>query len=210
VIVSGGDPLVLSDARLQTLMQGLAKVPHVKVVRIHTRVPVVNPERITKKLIDTLACCNKTLFVAIHANHSNEFSKEARAACASLSDAGIPLVSQTVLLRGVNDTEEALGNLMRTFVEQRISPYYLHQLDRAPGIEHFRVPIEEGQALLQALRGTWSGLCQPDYVVDLPGGYGKVSIAPNYVQASDVDGNSLSITDPFGVAHEYLQIEVTK
>lgn len=213
VVVSGGDPLVLSDTRLHALMKGLARAPHVKVVRIHTRVPVVNPERITNELIDALHCCNKTLFIAVHANHSNEFSREARKACAKLSDAGIPLVSQTVLLRGVNDSVEALSALMRTFVELRISPYYLHQLDRAPGTEHFRVPIKEGQALLRALRGTWSGLCQPDYVIDLPGGYGKVSIAPSYVQANErgtgtgIDtGNvaeGLSITDPFGRAHDY-------
>ena len=153
--------------------------------------------------------CNKTLFIAIHANHSSEFSRDARVACAKLADAGIPLVSQTVLLRGVNDSVDALGALMRTFVELRISPYYLHQLDRAPGTEHFRCSIEKGQALLRALRGTWSGLCQPDYVIDLPGGYGKVSIGPSYVQAheSDQEGSSesLSITDPFGAIHNYSQ-----
>ena len=205
VIVSGGDPLVLSDARLNTLMKGLARAPHVKVVRIHTRVPVVNPARVTDELVNTLLGCNKTLFVAIHANHSNEFSAEARRACAALADAGIPLVSQSVLLRGVNDSEQALGALMRTFVELRISPYYLHQLDRAPGTEHFRVPIEQGQALLRALRGTWSGLCQPNYVIDLPGGYGKVSIGPSYVQGSQHEPSNFNITDPNGVTHKYIQ-----
>ena len=207
VVVSGGDPLVLSDARLHTLMQGLARVRHVKVVRIHTHVPVVSPERITSQLVDTLRSCNKTLFVAVHANHNNEFSEEARVACTKLADAGIPLVSQTVLLRGVNDSVDALGALMRTFVELRIVPYYLHQLDRAPGTEHFRCSVEKGQALLRELRGTWSGLCQPDYVIDLPGGYGKVPIGPGYVQASERDkegsAESLSITDPFGVTHDY-------
>jgi len=211
VVVSGGDPLVLSDARLLALMQGLARAPHVKVVRIHTRVPVVSPERITNELIDALRSCNKTLFIAVHANHSNEFSEGARKACAKLADAGIPLVSQTVLLRGVNDSVDALGALMRTFVELRISPYYLHQLDRAPGTEHFRVGIEKGQALLRELRGTWSGLCQPEYVIDLPGGYGKVPIGPDYVQVKDKEidnkksAESLSITDPFGVTHDYSQ-----
>lgn len=205
VIVSGGDPLVLSDARLNTLMQGLARLPHVKVVRIHTRVPVVNPERVTAELVKILKACNKTLYVAIHANHANEFSDEARAACAKLADAGVPLLSQTVLLRGVNDTEQALGELMRTFVEQRITPYYLHQLDRAPGTEHFRVPIAQGQALLRALRGTWSGLCQPTYVVDLPGGHGKVSVGPSYV--NQPNGERLQITDPNGVTHEYTETE---
>lgn len=205
VIVSGGDPLVLSDARLQSLMSGLARAEHVKVVRIHTRVPVVNPERITDELVQIMKSCNKTLYVAVHANHSNEFAEQARQACARMADAGIGLVSQTVLLRGVNDSEAALGELMRTFVELRIVPYYLHQLDRAPGTEHFRVPIEEGQALLRSLRGTWSGLCQPNYVIDLPGGYGKVSIGPNYMQEPQNKGDRLSITDPNGVAHIYVQ-----
>jgi len=208
VVISGGDPLVLSDARLHSLMKGLARAPHVKIVRIHTRVPVVNPERITSDLIDTLRSCNKTLFVAIHANHSNEFSTQARNACGMLADAGIALISQTVLLRGVNDSEQALGALMRTFVELRVSPYYLHQLDLAPGTEHFRVPIERGQALLRALRGTWSGLCQPNYVIDIPEGYGKVPIGPNYIQVSDHTTANMTITDPAGAEHSYTQSKI--
>lgn len=202
VIVSGGDPLVLSDARLRSLLAGLERSPHVKVVRFHTRVPIVNPERISQELIDLLQVTNKTLYMAIHANHANEFGDAARKACTALADAGVALVSQSVLLRGVNDSAQALGELMRTFVELRISPYYLHQLDLAPGTEHFRVPISEGQALLRELRGTWSGLCQPSYVIDLPGGYGKVSIGPNYV-VEDLQSGELKITDPNGMAHAY-------
>ena len=206
VIISGGDPLVLSDARLQSLMRGLASIPHLRVVRIHTRVPVVDPARVTDELLKILRSCNKTLYVAIHANHVQEFSAAARGALAMIADAGIPMVSQTVLLRDVNDSEQALGELMRTFVELRITPYYLHQLDLAPGTEHFRVSINRGQSLLRALRGTWSGLCQPNYVIDLPGGHGKVPIGPNYVEHAlepSPGDEKLMITDPTGVSHRY-------
>ena len=206
VIVSGGDPLVLSDARLQTLLAGLTRAKHVRVIRFHTRVPVVTPKRITARLVSILRSTDKTVYVAVHANHANEFSAGARAACALLVDAGVPLVSQSVLLAGVNDSEQALGDLMRTFVELRITPYYLHQLDLAPGTEHFRVPVARGQKLLRALRGTYSGLCQPSYVIDLPGGLGKVPIGPNYVSAAEEDGEyfrSVVIEDINGKAHRY-------
>lgn len=203
VIVSGGDPLVLSNARLRTLLAGLARAPHVKVIRFHTRVPVVTPERIDAELLEILQSTDKTVYMAIHANHAQEFDAAARTACTKLVDSGVALLSQSVLLRGVNDSASALGDLMRTFVELRITPYYLHQLDLAPGTEHFRVPLREGQALLRELRGTWSGLCQPDYVIDLPGGFGKVSIGPDYVaQGADDD---LQITDPNGDTHSYIE-----
>ena len=203
VIVSGGDPFVLSDARLRSLLAGLARAKHVRVVRFHTRVPVVNPKRITTELAEILRSTDKTVFVAVHANHANEFSALARAACARLVDAGVPLLSQSVLLAGVNDNEQALGELMRTFVELRISPYYLHQLDFAPGTQHFRVPLQRGQQLLRELRGTYSGLCQPNYVLDLPGGFGKVSIGPNYVSAHHHDERAVMIEDINGELHRY-------
>lgn len=206
VIISGGDPLVLSDARLQALLDGLAESTHVRVIRFHTRVPVVNPQRITDKLARILRSTDKTVYIAVHANHANEFSQRARAACARLVDAGVPLISQSVLLAGVNDSETTLGELMRTFVELRITPYYLHQLDLAPGTEHFRVSVERGQQLLRSLRGTYSGLCQPNYVIDLPGGFGKVSIGPNYVRSDEQEGNqanSIVIEDIDGQPHSY-------
>lgn len=202
VIVSGGDPLVLSDARLQALLAGLDRANHVRVVRFHSRVPVVNPARVTKTLAEILRSTDKTVYVAVHANHANEFGIAARAACARLADAGVPLLSQSVLLAGVNDNEQALSVLMRTFVELRVTPYYLHQLDLAPGTEHFRVPIARGQALLRALRGTYSGLCQPNYVIDLPGGFGKVSIGPNYV-TPNADDETVDIEDITGQLHRY-------
>ncbi len=203
VIVSGGDPFVLSDARLQSLLAGLARAKHVRVIRFHTRVPVVNPKRVTTELAQILRSTDKTVYVAVHANHANEFSSSARSACARLVDAGVPLLSQSVLLAGVNDSEQALSKLMRTFVELRISPYYLHQLDFAPGTQHFRVPVERGQQLMRELRGTYSGLCQPNYVLDLPGGFGKVSIGPNYVSPHPDDEHAVMIEDITGERHRY-------
>jgi lysine 2,3-aminomutase len=187
VILTGGDPLVLSPRRIGEIMAALAGMPHVKVVRIHTRVPAVAPEKITPALVAALKRSGKAVYVALHANHPRELTPEARAACARLIDAGIPMLSQTVLLRGVNDDAEVLAALMRAFVETRIRPYYLHQLDRAPGTSHFRVPIDKGQALMRALRGRVSGLCQPTYIFDIPGGAGKVPIGPGYLSERTVE-----------------------
>jgi lysine 2,3-aminomutase len=180
VILSGGDPFVLSARRLKSVMARLAAIDHVRVIRAHTRVPVVAPERINGALIEALRTAKAT-FVVLHANHPRELGNEARAACARLVDAGIPMLSQSVLLRGVNDDVETLGALMRGLIECRIKPYYLHHADLAPGTAHFRVEIAEGQALMRALRGRFSGLCQPTYVLDIPGGHGKSPIGPSYL-----------------------------
>jgi lysine 2,3-aminomutase len=196
VILTGGDPLVLSPRRLREAMARLAVIDHVKVVRLHTRLPVVDPAAVTNELIAALACPGKAVYVAVHANHPRELTPEARAACARLADAGVPLLSQTVLLRGVNDDVETLGALMRAFVETRIKPYYLHHPDLAPGTSHLRVTIEEGQALMRALRGRWSGLCQPAYVLDIPGGHGKVPVGPGYLRDGEIE-------DPNGGRHRY-------
>lgn len=187
VILTGGDPLVLSPRRIGAIMEALAAMPHVKVVRVHTRVPAVAPERITSALVSALKRSGKAVYVALHANHARELTAEARAACARLIDAGIPMLSQTVLLKGVNDSVEAMEALMRAFVETRIRPYYLHQLDRAPGTGHFRVTVEQGRAILRALRGRVSGLCQPTYIFDIPGGAGKVPIGPGYLTEQTVE-----------------------
>ena len=201
VILSGGDPLVLSPRRLTMVMEALAAINHVKVVRLHSRVPVVDPDAITPELIAALRCGGKAVYVALHANHPRELTPAARAACARLVDAGLPMLGQTVLLAGVNDDADTLGALMRAMVETRIKPYYLHQGDMAPGTGHFRVPIAEGQALMRALRGDLSGLCQPTYVLDIPGGRGKVPIGPNYLTACPQGG--LDIEDPAGERHAY-------
>ncbi len=177
VILTGGDPLVLSARRLEDILARLAPIPHVKIVRFHTRVPVVEPERIDGRLIGALRASGKTTYLAVHANHPRELTEAARAAAARLADAGIALLGQTVLLRGVNDDAAVLAELMRGLVEARIKPYYLHHPDLAPGTAHFRLSIAEGQALVAALRGRVSGLCQPTYVLDIPGGHGKVPIS---------------------------------
>ena len=183
VILSGGDPLVLSPRRLSEVMTDLAAIDHVKIIRLHTRVPVADPSRVSDDLVAALKVKNATSWVALHANHARELTDTARAACARLVDAGIPMVSQSVLLRGVNDNIAALSDLMRAFVECRIKPYYLHHGDLAPGTAHLRTTLSEGQELMRALRGRVSGLCQPDYMLDIPGGAGKSPVGPNYVLA---------------------------
>jgi lysine 2,3-aminomutase len=182
VILTGGDPLVLSPRRLQSVVRQVAAIEHVKVLRLHTRVPVVDPQRMTPALVRAIASFGKAAYVVLHVNHARELTAEARAACARLSNAGIPLLSQSVLLKGVNDNPQALGDLMRSLVECRIKPYYLHHGDLAPGTAHLRTSIDEGQALMRALRGDYSGLCQPTYVLDIPGGHGKSPAGPNYLQ----------------------------
>jgi lysine 2,3-aminomutase len=201
VILTGGDPFVLSPRRLGEIMAGLAGIEHVRVVRLHTRVPVVEPERVTDELVLALTSAGKATYVALHANHPREFAPAARRAVARLVDAGIPLVSQTVLLRGVNDDPAVLEALMRTFVENRVKPYYLHHPDLAPGTSHFRLSIAEGQALVRDLRGRVSGLCQPTYVLDLPGGHGKVPLGPCAVRLHD-DGTTV-VEDRHGALHAY-------
>lgn len=178
VILTGGDPLVLSPRRLSELMGALAAIPHVKVIRLHTRVPAVQPERVDAALVAALRGSGKAVYVALHANHPRELTEAARAACARLVEAGIAMLSQSVLLRGVNDDPDTLAALMRAFVEARVKPYYLHHPDLAPGTGHFRLSLEEGQALVRALRGRVSGLCQPAYVLDIPGGHGKAPVGP--------------------------------
>jgi lysine 2,3-aminomutase len=201
VILTGGDPLILSPRRLAEVIGDLARSPHVKVVRFHTRVPLVDPQRVSAAMVEALRHDGIATWVALHANHPREFTVEARAAIARLADAGIPLVSQSVLLRGINDDAGTLEALMRTFVECRVKPYYLHHGDLAPGTAHLRTTIAEGQALMTALRGRVSGLCQPDYVLDIPGGYGKSPIGPSYLEAT-ADG-SVRVRDYCGDVHAY-------
>ena len=201
VIVTGGDPLILSPRRLRAITNALADIPHVKVVRWHTRVPVVDPDRTTADLVAALKADGKAAFLVLHTNHPRELTPEARAACARFVDAGIPTLSQSVLLRGVNDDQETLEKLLRALVETRIKPYYLHHGDLAPGTAHLRTGIGEGQALLRALRGRVSGLCQPAYMLDIPGGHGKVPIGPVYLTAGS--SGTGEVEDPDGKRHAY-------
>jgi lysine 2,3-aminomutase len=201
VILTGGDPLVLSPRRLGALVRDIAAIPHVKIIRIHTRVPVADPDRIGPALVRALKAQGKAVYVVLHANHPRELHDRARAACARLIDAGIPMLSQSVLLRGVNDDPETLGQLMRAFVENRIKPYYLHHGDLAPGTSHFRTTIGEGQALMRALRGRLSGLCQPAYMLDIPGGHGKAPLGPSAVIKAE--GPEVEVEDFQGRRHRY-------
>ncbi|APT31474.1 L-lysine 2,3-aminomutase [Methylobacterium phyllosphaerae] len=200
VVLTGGDPFALSPRRLRVIAERLAAIPHVRVMRVHTRVPVVKPDLVSDALVQALQRFGRAVFVAIHANHPREFTAAASAACARLVDAGIPLVSQSVLLRGVNDEAATLEALMRVLVENRIKPYYLHHGDLAPGTGHLRTGVPEGQDLMRALRGRLSGLAQPTYVLDIPGGHGKVPIGPGYLRET---GDGVRVTDPNGQDHAY-------
>ena len=199
IILTGGDPLILSPRRLGTILQRLLAMPHVRTLRIHTRVPVADPERVTEALAGALDT-DKALWLAVHANHAREFAPAALTALRNLSRRGIPLLGQSVLLRGVNDTPEALEALFRAMVEARVKPYYLHQLDAAPGTARFHVPIEEGRALLEAIRGRVTGLAWPTYVLDIPGGHGKVPIGPDYA-GPDRPGPVATVRDRTGGLH---------
>ena len=196
VIITGGDPFILSPRRVADAMTRLAKIDHVKIVRFHTRVPAVAPEMVTDELVAALKAPGKTTYVALHANHARELTPAARAACARIVDAGIPMLGQTVLLAGVTDDPEPLTALMRALVETRIKPYYLHHMDLAPGTSHLRTSVEHGQILMRAMRGAVSGLCQPTYILDIPGGHGKVPVGPDYLSEGAVE-------DPAGRRHAY-------
>jgi lysine 2,3-aminomutase len=195
VILTGGDPLLLSPRRLAAIIATLSAMPHIETLRIHTRVPTTDPGRIDEAVTGALAT-DRSLWLVLHANHAREFSAEAKAALTRLRRAGVPLLGQSVLLRGVNDSAAALEALFRAMVASGVKPYYLHQLDAAPGTARFHVPIAEGQRLLAALRGRVTGLAWPTYVLDIPGGHGKVPIGPEFLQA---DG---FVRDLSGVPHQ--------
>ena len=201
VIVTGGDPFLLSPRRLSGIVRALGEIEHVQVIRFHTRVPVADPARVTARLIGALST-ETALYVAIHANHPRELTLEFRAACRRLAKSGIALLGQTVLLKGVNDDARVLESLFRGLVAARVKPYYLHHPDLARGTGHFRVDLHEGQALMRALRGRVSGLCQPGYVLDLPGGFGKVPVGPCYAAPAQ-EGESWIVEDFEGGRHRY-------
>ena len=201
VIVTGGDPFLLAPRRIADIVRALDQVPHLGVIRFHTRVPVVDPPRVNSALVEALAA-EKAVYVAIHANHPRELTPQAREAVFRLTRAGIPLLSQTVLLRGVNDNAAVLEALFRSLVAMRVKPYYLHHADLARGTSHFRTGIAAGQRLVRSLRGHISGLCQPTYVLDIPGGYGKVPMNPCAVSPSRSCSGWI-IEDGAGLKHAY-------
>jgi len=199
VILTGGDPMVLSARRLGAVIGRLAGLGTLDAVRIHTRVPVVAPERITPAMIRALKS-PVPVWLVVHTNHVQELGEGARLALGRLADAGVPLLSQTVLLRGVNDSTEALEALFRALYRLRVKPYYLHHCDLARGAGHFRTTIAKGQAIMAQLRGRVSGAMLPTYVLDIPGGHGKVPVGPGYLEPAP---GGWVVTDPQGRQHGY-------
>jgi len=201
VILSGGDPLILSPRRLAAILEELDKIDHVSVIRIHSRVPVADPERITDALCAALAKTQKPVYLAVHVNHVQELSPAAEQALQKLHKAGCVLLSQSVLLKGINNSAAILEALFRRLVTLRIRPYYLHHPDKAPGTAHFRLSLAEGQHIMKQLRGRLSGLAQPVYMLDIPGGHGKVPVTPCYLQTEG--DTAYRIEDPSGQLHSY-------
>lgn len=203
VILTGGDPLMLSPRRMKKIITRLSAIEHIETIRLHTRVPVAAPERITPALLDALES-DCSLWIVLHANHARELGEKARHATRAILSRAIPVLSQSVLLRGVNDSAEELESLFRAFIKARVKPYYLHHLDPAPGTAHFRVPVEEGRALLAHLRGRVTGLAWPTYVVDIPGGKGKVPLGPDYLIPSAGENDSQrQVKSPNGERHSF-------
>ncbi len=199
VILTGGDPLVLAPAKLGALVAAVGAIPHVRVIRIHTRAPVAQPGIVTAALTRALRS-EKAVYVVLHCNHPREVTKALAAAVLRFIKAGVPVLSQSVLLKGVNDDAETLEALFRALVAARVKPYYLHHPDLAPGTAHFRLDLASGQGLVRHLRGRLSGLAQPTYVLDVPGGHGKVPVGPVYAEEKD---GSWTIEDPAGRRHRY-------
>jgi lysine 2,3-aminomutase len=209
VLLSGGDPLTLSDEKLDWLLSRLRRIPHVEFLRIGTKVPVVMPQRITTSLARILKRSHP-LWVSIHFTHPDELTPETIEACARLADAGIPLGSQTVLLSGINDTVDTMKRLMHGLLKARVKPYYLYQCDPITGSSHFRTSVQKGLEIIQGLRGHTTGYAVPSYVIDAPGGGGKIPLLPEYLVGRDGDelvlrnfqGLHFRYPDPLGAAKE--------
>ncbi len=200
VILTGGDPLMLSPRRLSSILNRLSDISHVETLRIHSRVPVAEPSRLSDELAEAMTT-EKPLWLVVHANHAREFTDAAREALRRVQMRAIPVLGQSVLLRGVNDTSQALEALFRAMLAARVKPYYLHQLDPAPGTARFHVPIAEGRRLLADLRGRVTGLAWPTYVLDIPGGAGKVPIGPDYLETGG------DVRSPSGSRHKLAASE---
>ncbi|MBL7138013.1 MAG: KamA family radical SAM protein [Bacteroidales bacterium] len=184
VIISGGDPLTMPDFHIEYLLNRLRRIPHVEIIRIGSKVPVVLPQRITRSLVNILKKYHP-LFMSIHFTHPDELTPEVKEACEKLANAGIPLGSQTVLLKGINDEVEIMKKLVHGLLQNRVRPYYLYQCDPIPGSGHFRTPISKGLEIIRGLRGHTSGYAVPQYVIDAPGGGGKIPLLPEYYQGHE-------------------------
>lgn len=182
VILSGGDPLTLSNRRLKALLEKLAALKQLDIIRIHTRTPLVKPTRIDAEFLEIINTCPKALYLVMHVNHAQEINNAVKEGFAKLSKTNAVLLSQSVLLKGVNNNAATLEDLFRTLIANRVKPYYLHHPDLAPGTAHFRISIEEGQRLMKTLTDRLSGLALPTYVLDIPGGHGKVPIRSSYLE----------------------------
>ncbi len=191
VLISGGDPLTLSDSRLEYLLSQIRAIPHVEIIRIGTKVPVVLPQRVTPGLVNMLKKYHP-LLMSIHFTHPDELTDETAYACKKLANAGIPLGSQTVLLKGINDSVEVFTKLVHELLKVRVRPYYLYQCDPIPGSSHFRTTVEKGIEIIKGLRGFTSGYAIPHFVIDAPGGGGKIPILPNYVLGKNDEGYVLT------------------
>jgi lysine 2,3-aminomutase len=201
VIISGGDPLVMSTQRLVSIVAAVRDIPSVETIRLATRVPVTLPQRITDELLSALRPYHP-LWVMTHFNHPKELSDASRRACQMLADAGFPVMNQTVLLKGINDDPAVLAQLFRGLVRQRVRPYYLLQMDPVVGTSHLRTPVHRGRAIMDQLQGRLSGIALPKFIVDTPGGFGKVPAGPDYVLA-ERDGVT-TFRSPRGVAVDYV------
>jgi lysine 2,3-aminomutase len=200
VILTGGDPLALSDRRLTEILQSLEAIEHVKVIRIHTRVPVADPNRITTELCDIFKRCQKPIYISIHCNHADELQTQAIHAIEALGASGSVLVSQTVLLKGINDNVAILESLFRELVASGVKPYYLHHPDKARGTSHFRLSLERGMQIYSSLRGRLSGIAIPQYMLDIPGGHGKVEVMS---AIQKINTGRYQVIAPNGVTHIY-------
>lgn len=201
VILTGGDPLTLSNRRLGDLFKALGEIPHLDIIRLHTRAPMVTPDRIDEELCDLLRAQEKAVYMVVHVNHAQEINQLVKDAFFRLSRSGAVLLSQSVLLKGINDKAEILEELFRTLLANRVKPYYLHHPDLAPGTSHFRVDIKKGQDILKQLRGRVTGLAYPTYVLDIPGGYGKVPLTADYLE--ELADGTYRVEDYKGQKHAY-------
>ncbi|MEG0771794.1 lysine 2,3-aminomutase [Clostridium sp.] len=186
VLLSGGDALLVNDDTLEYIISKLRAIPHVEIIRLGSRVPVVMPQRITDDLVNMLKKYHP-IWLNTHFNHPNEVTEEAKEACAKMANAGIPLGNQSVLLRGINDCVHVMKDLVHDLVKIRVRPYYIYQCDLSLGLEHFRTPVSKGIEIIEGLRGHTSGYCVPTFVVDAPGGGGKTPVMPNYIISQSHD-----------------------
>jgi lysine 2,3-aminomutase len=204
VLVSGGDPFLLEDSRLESILRRLRAIPHIEILRIGTRAPVTLPMRVTESLVSMLRRYHP-LFVSIHFTHPQEITPEVRQACTLLADAGIPLGSQTVLLRGINDQPLIIKKLVHELLKIRVRPYYLYQCDPAMGLDHFKTAISRGIEIIRSLRGFTTGYAVPTYVIDAPGGGGKIPVGPNYVE--DYTAGRMTLRNYRGDIYHYDEAE---